>query len=49
MIRDWLKLAGRGGAGKDGKAEKVWRVEKRDKVSFKARKKLIATESALKR
>ena len=42
--QDWLKQAGQEGAGKDGNAEKLWRVGKREKVSFKARKKLIAGE-----
>ena len=42
--KDWLKLAGREGAGKDGKAEILWRVGKSEKVGFKARKKLIAGE-----
>ena len=47
--QDWLKLAGREGAGKDGKVGKLWRVGKSEKVGFKARKKLIAGErSALK-
>ena len=39
---DWLKLVGREGAGKDEKAEKLWRVEKSKNVGFKAWKKLIA-------
>ena len=43
---DWLKQAGREGAGKDEKAEKLWRVGKSEEVGFKARKKLIARESA---
>ena len=36
--QDWLnlKLVGRERAGKDGKAEKLWRVGKSEKVSFKA-------------
>ena len=38
----WLKLAGREGAGKNGKAEKLRRVGKMKKMSFSARKKLIA-------
>ena len=38
--KDSLKLAGREGAGKAGKAEKLWRVEKSEKVGFKSRKKL---------
>ena len=41
--QDWLKRAGRE-AGKDGKAEKLWRVGKSEKVGFKARKKLTAGE-----
>ena len=48
-MRDWLKLAGREGVEKVGKGEKLWRVGKTEKVSFKTRKKLIAErESALK-
>ena len=31
---DWLKLASQKGAGKDGKAEKLWRVGKSEKVGF---------------
>ena len=47
-MRDWLKLAGREGAEKVGKAERLWRVGTSEKVGFKARKKLIAErESAL--
>ena len=42
--QDWLKLAGGEGAGKDGKAEKLWRVGKSEEIGFKARKKLIAEE-----
>ena len=42
--QDWLKQAGRQGAGKDGKAEQLWRAGKIEKVGFKARKKLIAGE-----
>ena len=45
--QDWIKLAGREGAGKNGKAEKLWRIGKSEEVGFKARKKLIAGESAL--
>ena len=41
---DWLKLAGREVAEKIGKAERLWKSET---VGFKARKKLIAGESAL--
>ena len=37
----WLKLAGREGAGRNGRAEKLWRVGKSEEVGFKARKKLI--------
>ena len=44
MIKDWLKLVGREGGGKDEKAEKLWRVGRSEKVGFKARKKLIAGE-----
>ena len=44
MMKNWLKLAGREGAGKDGKAEKLWRVGKSGEVGFKARKKLNAEE-----
>ena len=49
LVRDeyWLKLAGRERAGKDGKAEKLWRVGKREEVGFKARNKLITGESTL--
>ena len=32
----WLKLAVREGAGKDGRAEKLWRVGKSEEVGFKA-------------
>ena len=42
--KDWLKLAGREGAGKDGKAEILWRVGKSETVGFKARRKLVAGE-----
>ena len=45
--QDWLKIAGREGAGKDGKAEKLWRVGNSEEVRFKARKKLIAGEREL--
>ena len=50
LVRDEyrLKLAGRGGAGKDGMAEKLWIVRKSEEVGIKARKKLIAGESTLK-
>ena len=44
MMKEWLKLASREGAGTNGKAEKLWRVGKSEKVSFKERKKLIAGE-----
>ena len=37
----WLKLACRKGAGRHGRAEKLWRVGKSEEVGFKARKKLI--------
>ena len=45
LVRDeyWLKLSGRG-AGKDGKADKLWKVGKSEEVGFKARKKLITRE-----
>ena len=46
-MRDWLKLAGRERAAKVRKVERLWRVRKSEKVGFKARKKLIAGESAL--
>ena len=42
--KDWLKLAGREGGEKVGKAERLWRVRKSEKVGFKAGKKLIAGE-----
>ena len=32
----WLKLADREGAGKDERAEKLWRVGKSEEVGFKA-------------
>ena len=38
----WLKLAGRKGARRNGRAGKLWRVGKSKEVGFKARKKLIA-------
>ena len=43
LVRDeyWLKLAGRKGAERNGRAEKLWRVGKSEEVDFKARKKLI--------
>ena len=44
MMKDWLELAGGKGAGKGGKAEKLWRVGKSEKVGFKVRKKLIGGE-----
>ena len=44
MTKDWLKLAGRKEAGKDGKAEKLCRVGEIEQVGFKARKKLITGE-----
>ena len=34
--RDWLKQAGREGALKDGKVEKLWRVGKSEEVGFKS-------------
>ena len=46
--KDWLKLAVLEGAGKDGKAEKLRRVGKSENLNYKARKKLIAGENALK-
>ena len=36
LNQDWLKQAGREGAGKDGKAEKLWRVGKSEEVGFRA-------------
>ena len=39
-----VKTAGREGARKDEKAEKLWRVGKSERVGFKARKKLIVGE-----
>ena len=46
LVRDeyWLKLAGREGAEKGGRAEKLWRIGKSKEVGFKARKKLITRE-----
>ena len=43
LVRDeyWLKLAGREGAGRDGRAGKLWRVGKSKEMGFKPRKKLI--------
>ena len=46
-MKDWLKLAGREAAGKDGKAEKLRMVGKSENVGFKVRKKLIAGEKVL--
>ena len=43
-MRDWLKLVDREEAEKIGKAERLWRVRKSEKVGFKSRKKLIARE-----
>ena len=42
LVRDeyWLKLVGKG-AGRHGRAEKLWRVGKSKEVGFEARKKLI--------
>ena len=34
----WLKLAGREGARKGGKAEESWRVGKSEEVGFKGEK-----------
>ena len=34
--QDWLKQTGREGAGKSGKAGKLWRVGKSEEVGFKA-------------
>ena len=48
MMKDWLKLASREGAWKVGKAEKLWRESKSEKVGFKTRKKLWERKSALK-
>ena len=36
-----LKVAGRKGAGRHGRAEKLWRVGKSEEMCFKARQKLI--------
>ena len=44
MTKYWLKLAGRKGSWKDGKADILWRVGKSEEVDFKARKKLITGE-----
>ena len=44
MMRNWLKLASQEGAEKVGKAEKLWRIRKSEKVGFKAQKKLIVGE-----
>ena len=40
-MREWLKLADLEGAQKVGKAERLWRVRKSEKVGFTARKKQI--------
>ena len=44
LVRDeyWLKLAVGKGAGRDGRAGKLWRVGKSKEVGFKVGKKLIA-------
>ena len=47
--KDWLKLAGREGAEKNGKAEKLWRVGKSEMVGFQVRKKLITGDRKYKR
>ena len=48
-MKDWLKLANQERAGKYGRAEKLWRVGKSEKVGFKGHKKPIAErECALK-
>ena len=43
LVRDenWLKLAGREGAGRNGRIGKLGMVGKSKEVGFKARKKLI--------
>ena len=43
-MKDWLKQAGREAAEKAGKAERLWRIVKSEKVGFKERKKLISGE-----
>lgn len=49
-MKDWLKLAGRQGAEKNGKAEKLWSVGKSENVDFKARNNWLRDrESALER
>ena len=46
LVRDeyWLKLPVGKGAGRHGRAEKLWRVGKSEEVGFEARKKLITRE-----
>ena len=44
LICNLVNLAGQEGAGKNGKAEKSWRVGKSESVDLKARKKLTAGE-----
>ena len=34
--KDWFKPAGQEGARKAGKAEKIWRVGKSERVGFRA-------------
>ena len=43
LVRDkyWLKWPVGKGAGRNGRAEKLWRVGKSKEVGFKAQKKLI--------
>ena len=49
LVRDeyWLKLAVGKEAGRNGRAEKLWRVGKTEEVGFKARKKLITRKREL--
>ena len=42
--QDRLKLADRKGAGRDGKADKLWMIGKSENVGSKTGKKLIAGE-----
>ena len=49
MMKDWLKLAGRKGAEKDGKAMKIWRIEKNERIGLKARKKFDCERKCFKR
>ena len=46
LVRDeyWLNWPVGKGAGKDGRAEELWRVEKNEEVGFESRKKLITRE-----